>query len=89
MKKYELTILFAKDNKEAESATTAILKGLGVKKIKSNSWGVKPLAYPIKKHTEALYIYFEFEADTKTAKELGLKLKLQENIIRSLLVIAE
>jgi len=88
MKKYELTILVTKDNKEAETSTSAMMKGLGIKKIKTSSWGVKPLAYPIKKHIEALYIYFEFEADSKTVKELENKLKMQESIIRSLLVIA-
>jgi len=88
MKKYELTILVKKDNKEAENTMVATLKGLGIKKIKSSSWGVKPLAYPIKKLTECLYLYFEFEADPKQAKELEAKLHMDEAIIRNLLVIA-
>lgn len=86
MKHYELTVLLSKDNKEGESTTEALLKGLGVKKVKSNSWGIKPLAYPIKKHTEGLYVYFEFDAEPKVAKELESKLNLNDTIIRYLLV---
>jgi len=88
MKHYELTVLLTKDNKEGDKNIEALLKGLGIKKIKSNPWGVKPLAYPIKKQTEALYVYFEFDAEPAKAKELEQKLNLNETVIRSLLVIA-
>jgi small subunit ribosomal protein S6 len=88
MKQYELTVLLKKDNKEGESHIEALLKGVGIKKVKANSWGVKPLAYPIKKQTEAIYVYFEFEAEPKTVKEIEQKLNLNETILRNLLVIA-
>lgn len=48
-----------------------------------DEWGMKRLAYQIKKHTEGFYVLYEFEADgSKTVRPLEDYLGLQTNVMR-------
>lgn len=53
---------------------------------KEDKWGARDLAYPIKKQTKGYYIHFEFETDSTIAKTLDKNLRLEEDILRYLLV---
>lgn len=53
---------------------------------KEDLWGVRDLVYPIKRQTKGFYAHFEVTADPKQAKGLDKQLKVEENIIRYLLV---
>jgi small subunit ribosomal protein S6 len=88
MKKYEATFIFTKENKKLAESIEAHLKAIGAKVGKKDDWGVKPLAYPIKKLTEAAYLYFEFETEPAKIKDLETKLKLEESLLRRLIVLA-
>jgi len=86
MAKYELTFVFDKNNKELAKKLEAMLKDAKAEVVKKEDWGVKPLAYPINKKEEAKFLYFEIEASPAQAKSLEERIRLEESIMRSLLV---
>ncbi|MGI5827506.1 MAG: 30S ribosomal protein S6 [Patescibacteria group bacterium] len=86
MAKYELTFVFDKKNKELPKRLEDFIKSAKAKVIKEEDWGVKSLAYPINKLEEAKYLYFKVEAEPKTIKELEEKIRLEEDLLRSLVV---
>ncbi len=53
---------------------------------KEDLWGVRDLAYPIKKQNKGYYVHFEFETDPKVAKDLDKVLKVEDDVLRYLLV---
>jgi small subunit ribosomal protein S6 len=53
---------------------------------KIDDWGEKPLAYPIKKNNSGTYLIFPLELESATAADINGKLRLDEEIIRYLLV---
>ncbi len=54
--------------------------------LKTEYWGLRPLAYEIKNNKKGHYYFMGIEADNVLVKELGRKIKLSESIIRSSLV---
>ncbi|NMB57418.1 30S ribosomal protein S6 [Candidatus Beckwithbacteria bacterium] len=86
MKKYELTFVYQKDLKDVEKNLEKILDSVKAKIVKKEDWGVKKLAYAIKKQTEAKYLYFEIELEADKTKELENKIKLEENLLRYLII---
>ena len=89
MAKYELTFIYDKSNKKIIERLKSYINSVKAKVVKEEDWGVKPLAYPIKKFTEAAYIYFEIEIDPGKLKKLEEKIKVEEELLRHLLVRAE
>lgn len=91
MNSYYLTLILKPDLKEEDRKT--FLEGMKKKmtgesgKItKEDLWGNRDLSYPIKKQTKGYYIHFELETDPKIAKTIDKNLKVEEDIIRYLLV---
>lgn len=85
---YEITFIFDKDQKELPKKLEKYIKDSGGKVQKKDDWGVKSLAYPIKKHEEAHFLYFEVEMDTEMVKTLERKIQLDEELLRYLVVKA-
>lgn len=87
MNNYLLTVLIKKDldEKEHEALLDDVKKNFG-RLIKEDLWGVRELAYPINKQSEAFYAHFEFEGDPQSISPLDKFLKLHEDILRYLLV---
>ncbi len=88
MRKYRLVLILkrALDKKEAEKIVADIKKLAGeVKNDKLNELGEKKFAYKIKGEQSGNYIVWEFESE-KVASELEPKLKLNDDILRHLLV---
>ena len=87
---YQLTILI--NNKLDEKKRTDLLddvtKSLG-DKAKKDFWGVRGLAYPIKHEEKAYYAHFDFEAEPGLIPPIDRKLKLNEEIVRYLLIKIE
>ena len=54
--------------------------------LKTEYWGLRPLAYEIKNNRKGHYYFMGIEADNSLLKELGRKIKLSEGVIRSSLV---
>ncbi|MBU1000458.1 30S ribosomal protein S6 [Patescibacteria group bacterium] len=91
MNSYYLTLVLKPnlDEKERKSLLDSIIKklvGAAGKVTKEDLWGVRSLAYPIKKQTSGYYAHFEIQVDPKDAKDLDKSLKVEENILRYLLV---
>lgn len=89
--KYELTVLLdgkassAKKKKFSENIEKMV-SSLSGKIVKSKEWGVLDLAYPIKKSENALYLFWELDLPADKVKSLKDKLKLEEGVLRYLLV---
>lgn len=94
MNKYELTLILpgkttpAKKKSVLESVEK-IVKLFEGKMDKVIDWGVKELFHEIKKNKEGLYLHIPIELEAKTIKQLEIKLKADENIIRYLIVRTE
>lgn len=94
MKLYELTIVLdgaatkaqIKEKKEFVEKLVKISEG---KITKTEDWGVKQLAYPIEKKDSGFFVYFEIEVAPAKIKEMNEKLRLEEGVIRYLLIKAE
>lgn len=52
-------------------------------------WGRKRLAYQIKKKNEGSYVILNFQMDSKQTKKLEQSLRLNDNLLRYLLVNKE
>lgn len=87
MTNYNLTILI--NNKVEDKAKTGLIDDL--KKnfgnlVKEDLWGVRTLAYEIKHMDKAYFAHFEFESEPDSVITLDRNIRLNENIIRYLLV---
>lgn len=58
----------------------------GGKILKKEYWGLKSLAYRIKKNRKGHYILFNMEADADTMNEYDRRLGLNEDILRVLTI---
>lgn len=77
----------------AEEAAEKLISGIkvlieksGGKIVKTENSGKKPLAYPIKKQTEADYWFLEISETPEKIKPFEEKLKTNENILRYLII---
>ncbi len=52
----------------------------------TNVWGRRQLAYAIGKHTAGIYVQFDFQLVPSASRELERSLRLEENILRHLVV---
>lgn len=91
MRSYELTIVLpggasaVKKKSLGEKIERMVKSGSG--KIKSsNEWGKIDLAFKIKKETQGVFIFMELEMEAPGAKNLKNKLRLENDIIRYLLI---
>ena len=53
---------------------------------KMDLWGQKDLSYRIKGNSKGFYVHMELEANPKNAKGLDKTLKLEEDILRYLII---
>lgn len=85
-KQYELVGLFPTKMNDilAEKTLADYCRNNKFKIVEVDKWGVKPLAYPIKKETKAYYLRLVIEGgDTKGLTNI---LRVDENLLRYLLV---
>jgi len=87
--KYELTGLFATKVNDilAEKTLAELAKTSGFKISEVDKIGIKSLAYPIKNEVKAYFVRLVIEGGD--AKKLTETLRIEENILRSLLVKLE
>jgi small subunit ribosomal protein S6 len=52
-------------------------------------WGVRKLAYEIKKHQQAVYTFVQFQAEPGILPELDRVCKLDESVLRYMVVLLE
>jgi small subunit ribosomal protein S6 len=88
---YESTFIVRQDtsvpdvNKITETLSNVITEN-GGKVLKTEYWGLKNLAYIIKKNRKGHYVMFVLDAPDKAVKEMERRIKLSEDIIRNLTI---
>lgn len=94
MRHYELGLVLQPTLDEAE--VTRLIEKIGQQlstdggKVTSvNIWGKRPLAYPIRKQREGIYVFLQAHIDPHKVEQLERNLKLDENVLRHLLVHME
>ena len=91
MRNYELMLIFdaSLDEKaiedECQKIFSIIEKGDG-KITNSTNWGGRKLAYPIKHNENGYYFIINFEADDKIIREIDRVNKINDKILRHLIV---
>ncbi len=54
-----------------------------------DNWGKRRLAYPIRKRTEGYYVIYVFECETSFVAQLNQALRVNEAILRHMIVLYE
>ena len=92
MRSYELVVLLHPDLEIDVDTPIAKIEKLvataGGKVTMRDNWGKKRLAYKVKKHDFAVYIYFELSLPTEGARQVEAGLLIIEEVLRHLLVVA-
>ena len=86
-KQYELIALFGTKMNDimAEKTLVDLAKASKFKVVEVDKWGIKPLAYPIKKENKAYYLRLIIEGGD--ARVLAKALALEESLLRHLLIV--
>lgn len=84
--KYEIVGLFPTKMNDivAEKTLADLCKASKFKIVEVDKWGIKPLAFPIKKETKAYYLRLVIEGGD--SRSLLVALKVDESLLRYLLV---
>lgn len=88
---YETTLILTPEKSDAEVSKltkgySKFLKSSGAKVIHEDSWGLKNLAYPIRRKNTGYYFTMEYQAPTDLITTLELNLKRDESVLRFLTV---
>jgi small subunit ribosomal protein S6 len=87
---YEITVLYDPSLEVGlEKATVRvekIFKDNDGKVVKIDNWGKRKLAYPIKKHEHAIYIFYTMEIPPQGIRKIESSLNITDEVIRFLIV---
>ena len=94
MKNYEMIVIYdplmADEAIEAEiKKTDEMIQKLAGKITSVDKWGRRKLAYDIKKKREGVYAIINFQGSSKVVSELDRTLKIQEPVLRHMIVRQE
>src|SRR6186997_2373103 len=87
MNNYELMVIFTpvlsdEEFKAAQKKYASLVKSVKGEVIHENAWGLKSLAYPIRKKTTGLYWVMEYTAPSIFNEKLKIQLLRDESVIR-------
>ena len=88
---YENTLVTKQDLPESQlkiikEKYSDLINSNSGKVIKIEEWGLLNLSRKIKRYNKAFYIHYKFEGNKKTLTEINKKIKIDETIIRHLIV---
>lgn len=91
MRSYECAVIFAPGSSEevlAESVSkyVRVIDAEGGKMTGVETWGKRRLAYEIQHHSEGHYFFFKFRTDDGVLAELGRQLRIDESVIRHMVI---
>lgn len=84
MRSYELTVIL---KSESAKKVADLLKKLKAEVLGSEEPVKRTLAYPIQKLAEGYYAFYQIQIDPAVVLELDKALRLDEDIIRHLLIV--
>ena len=87
MQDYELMVIFTpvlseEEYKGAQKKYSNLVTENGGEVVNDNPWGLKSLAYPIRKKTTGLYWVMEYKAPSNFNEKLKIQLLRDESVIR-------
>lgn len=88
---YELTVILSSEAEEKArrdllAKVKKMVEKFGGKVIKTDEWGERKFAYSLKHQKEGMYYFFQFQLEPEGVVKLKDKLRLEEKILRFLLV---
>ena len=90
MNQYEIAILFDADLEvDLEKATSRVEKIFtdnGAKVTNVDNWGKRKLAYQIKKHDSAVYVFYTLDIPGASVQKIESILNITDEVIRFLIV---
>ncbi len=91
-REYEVTIVFNAQLspdvfKKSVEKYEGILLADGGQVIKKDEWGVKKLAYPIKKQFRGRYVHYDLLCKPEHLKEAERLMRIDENVLRYLNIV--
>ena len=94
MRDYELTYIIKPDLEATALATlveriSGFVAAEGGKVAKTNQWGVRHLAYPIRRYREGHYVFSLIQLESTALARVEARLRQQEDMLRYLLVRAD
>jgi small subunit ribosomal protein S6 len=89
MNNYELMVIFTpvlsdEEFKAEQKKYATLVKNGSGSVVAENAWGLKSLAYPIRKKTTGLYWVIEYTAPSEFNEKLKTQLLRDENVLRHL-----
>lgn len=92
MRKYEImyilrSTLEESDRKAEIEKLAKLLTSNGAKVSKTDEWGLKDLAYEIKKEKKGYYVVLKVEAEPAALKEFDRLTKIDNNVLRYLITV--
>ena len=89
MNNYELMVIFTpvlsdEEFKAEQKKYATLIKDNGGSIVAENAWGLKSLAYSIRKKTTGLYWVLEYLASSEFYEKLKTQLLRDENVLRHL-----
>jgi len=94
LREYELMYLLGPELPEDEltAATervSSLITNRGGEITKVDTWGRRRLAYPIRRHLDGYYTVLRFNLEPNLTAELDRSLRLNEQVLRHIIVHAE
>lgn len=92
MNKYEIMYILRADLAEAavkdeETKLQGIIEAQGGKVTETKEWGVRDLAYAIKKQKKGFYVILKVSAEQACLAEFDRLAKLDNNVLRHLITV--
>ncbi len=93
MKRYETLLVLNPELPEAQTRETIdrarrLLADAGAEDFQVQEWGMRDLAYEIRKHKRGYYVLLEYRATPELVKELERNLKIADEVLRFISVAA-
>ena len=89
MNQYEVAVLYHPDLEidleKAENRVTKIISDNGGKITKTDNWGKRKLAYPIKKQDFAVYVFYTADMPAENISKVEQTFNITDEIIRFLI----
>ncbi len=91
LREYDFTVIVRGDLPESEAVKALnqyenLMVGEGGEVLKKDDWGVKRLAYPIKKSYRGYYVNYDFVGQPSSVAEIERLMRIDDNILRYLVV---
>ena len=92
MKKYEIMYILKANLEDAQRKEVieklhSLLTNEGAKVTNVNEWGLRDLAYPIKKETKGYYVVIKVECEPNATKEFDRTTTINSNVLRYLITV--